>query len=60
MRNHHVVSLPVDHPADADYEKFPAIGEKNFHESRIDTGEARTQPWLVNTKQPDGAGYIGG
>jgi hypothetical protein len=56
---HDVVSLPVDHLAGADHEKFPAVREKNSHKSAIDTGEVPSQPWLVKTKRPRSARYIG-
>jgi hypothetical protein len=51
--------LPVDQPARADHEKFPAVKEKNSHKSGFDTGEIPEQSWLVKTKQPRRARYIG-
>src|SRR2546423_8046368 len=60
MRDHHIVRLPVDHPADADHEKFPAIREKILHESRVDTSKFRTQPRFVKTEQPNGASNVRG
>ena len=60
MRDHHIVRLPVDHPADADHEKFPAVRKKILHEIRVDTSKFRTQPRFVKTEQPDGASNVRG